>query len=521
MFDYVLFDLDGTLTDPKEGITKSVQYALKAFGIEEEDTDNLVPFIGPPLKDSFMEFYEFDEEKAEQAIEKYRERFKDTGIFENRIYDGIPELIRKLKGNRKKLAVASSKPAVFVERILEHFDIRRYFDVVVGSELDGTRTDKAEVVEEALRQLYGENPEDLEQKKRTTVMVGDRKFDIAGAKEQGLISVAVAYGYGKMDELRIAKPDYTVRSVEELEKLLLKDTKKEVKEAPMTKIWYVLFPALVFFFVREMGAYIGQFIILNLVGTLPDALVEKIIIWDETGTMIAGLTGNGSAIIAAIAFIITGIVCIKFFAKDDISKAEKAVKTRPVLAKTPAAYVCMLIAVPAMVLGLNYLFELLGITNMSEAYKQTSEMQYAAAIPLALVVNGLLAPVVEEIIFRGVVFNRLKINNKFITSVIISALVFGVYHQNIVQGAYAFLMGCIIAVLYEWFGHFYVPVAVHVVSNVLVYLLTVTGLAAAIGINWWLCIGFLAIGMGMLLCCKGMHQKVVKEFVSVEEQSAE
>lgn len=521
MFEYVLFDLDGTLTDPKEGITRCVQYALSACGIEEADTDNLVSFIGPLLKDSFMEFYGLDEEKAGFAIAKYRERFQDTGIFENRIYEGVPEMIRKLKGNRKKLAVASSKPTVFVERILEHFDIRRYFDVVVGSELDGRRSDKAEVVEEALRQLYGEEPEQAETKKHNTVMVGDRKFDVAGAKAQGIISAAVTYGYGKMDELRIAKPDYTVKSVEELEKLLLKDTKKEVKEPPMAKIWYVLFPALIFFFVREMGAYIGQFLILNLVGTLPETLVEKIIIWDETGTMIAGLTGNGSAIIAAIAFLITGIVCLKFFAKEDIVKAEKKIKSRPVLGKMPAAWAAMAVAVPAMVLGFNYLFELLGITNLSEAYKQTSEIQYAAAVPLALIVNGLIAPLVEEIIFRGVVYNRMKENNKLITSVIISALVFGVYHQNIVQGAYAFLMGCVIAVCYEWFGHFFVPVAVHMVSNILVYLLTITGISQVLPINWWIGIALLAVGMGMLLLCRKLYQKAFKAFVPDTEQKPE
>ena len=166
MNDYILFDLDGTLTDPKEGITKSVQYALSAFGIEVTNLDELEPFIGPPLKDSFMEFYGMDEPTALRAIEKYRERFQDKGLFENRLYDGVPELLRKLKGNHKKVAIASSKPTVFVERILEYFDIRRYFDVVVGSELDGTRTEKSEVVAEALRQLYGEesSPEDIAQK---------------------------------------------------------------------------------------------------------------------------------------------------------------------------------------------------------------------------------------------------------------------------------------------------------------------------------------------------------------------
>ena len=153
MFQYILFDLDGTLTDPKVGITKSVQYALQALGIEEPDLDKLEPFIGPPLKDSFMEFYGFNHEQTEIAVEKYRERFVVTGIFENEIYAGIAQMLANLHCAGKKLAIASSKPTVLVERILEHFAIQAYFDVVVGSEMDGTRSRKEEVVEEALRRL--------------------------------------------------------------------------------------------------------------------------------------------------------------------------------------------------------------------------------------------------------------------------------------------------------------------------------------------------------------------------------
>ena len=152
-FRYLLFDLDGTLTDPKEGITASVQYALRSFGIEEPDLDRLTPFIGPPLKDSFMEMYGFNEKQAEEAIEKYREWFRPTGIFQNAIYPGIREMLEKLKMQGKVLAVASSKPQVFVEQILHHFEIYDYFTVIVGSELDGKRGTKEEVVEEALRQL--------------------------------------------------------------------------------------------------------------------------------------------------------------------------------------------------------------------------------------------------------------------------------------------------------------------------------------------------------------------------------
>lgn len=499
MNDYLLFDLDGTLTDPKVGITTCVQYALASFGIEEPDLDKLTPFIGPPLKDSFVEFYGFDEAKAQAAVEKYRERFKDTGLFENEVYTGIPDMLRKLKGNRKKLAVASSKPTVFVERILEHFEIRRYFDVVVGSELDGTRTDKAEVIAEALRQLYGENAADMEQKKKNTVMIGDRKFDVEGAKAEGVVSVAVSYGYGSMEELKEARPDYIVRSVLELEMLLLRGSGKEVTEPPMAKLWFIIFPALVYYFVREMGFYVGSFAVVMLAQSLPAKLVEKIAIWEED--VLVGVTGNGSAIMAIIAFAIAGIVMWKFFAKEDIGKVEKDVKLKHSCLKSPLAYACMVIGTLGMALGLNYLYELLGITNKSEAYKQTAELQYAAAIPLGLLLNGFIAPVAEELVFRGVVYNRLKKHMTYLYAIVFSALAFGVYHQNWVQGSYAFIMGCIMAWLYESFGHFYVPVIVHIISNVSAYLLSATGAFAAIGINWMTCSIFLAIGIAALLYC--------------------
>ena len=128
MNQYLLFDLDGTLTDPKIGITTCVQYALKSFGIEEPDLDKLEPFIGPPLKDSFMEFYQMSEEEAEQAIAKYRERFREIGMFENEVYPGIHRMLRRLKQRGAKLAVASSKPEVFVKKILEHFRLIKYLD---------------------------------------------------------------------------------------------------------------------------------------------------------------------------------------------------------------------------------------------------------------------------------------------------------------------------------------------------------------------------------------------------------
>ena len=230
MFQYILFDLDGTLTDPKLGITTCVQYALNSLGIEEENLDKLEPFIGPPLLESFKEFYGFTHEQALKAQEKYRERFSVTGWQENELYPKVDTMLKTLSECGVKLAVASSKPEVFVEKILTHFGIRGYFTAVVGSELDGRRVNKDEVVLEALSQLGVINEADAEhylkekefvgEKRNDCAMVGDRKFDVEGAKAMKLTSVAVSYGYAQGDELALAGPDYVVDTVEELQKIL-------------------------------------------------------------------------------------------------------------------------------------------------------------------------------------------------------------------------------------------------------------------------------------------------------------
>ncbi len=209
-YTHAIFDLDGTLTDPKEGITKCVQYALKSFGIDEE-LDNLTCFIGPPLAEMFHTTYGVDGAKA---VEKYRERYRDIGIFENAVYDGVPELLRALKAAGVKVALATSKPEVFALRILEKYKIAEYFDVSVGSELDGRRTDKAEVVAEALRRLG--NPD-----KSGVIMIGDRSHDVIGAEKCGVGCIGVSFGYAAEGELKTAGAIKIADSVSELQKLLL------------------------------------------------------------------------------------------------------------------------------------------------------------------------------------------------------------------------------------------------------------------------------------------------------------
>lgn len=212
-YDVVLFDLDGTLTDPKEGITKSIQYSLKSFGIEE-DLDNLEQFIGPPLHDSFKDYYNFDDEKATKAVEKYREYFSDKGIFENKIYENIKEVLEVLYKNGKILLVATSKPTVFAETILEYFRIDKYFRYIAGSNLDGTRVNKNEVIEYVLELC---NVTDKEK----VIMVGDRKYDIIGANKVGIDSIGVLYGYGSIDEISTSNPTYIAENTLSIKDILI------------------------------------------------------------------------------------------------------------------------------------------------------------------------------------------------------------------------------------------------------------------------------------------------------------
>lgn len=220
MFRYCLFDLDGTLTDPREGITKSVQYGLKCIGIDEPDLKKLEIFIGPPLLDSYMGMYGLDEETARKAIAFYRERFAPIGIFENALFPEVPKMLESLKDKGIHLAVASSKPQTFVHQILKHFEIEEYFEVIVGSELDGRRTAKEEVVEEALR-LLGVLDMPDGQRFESCAMIGDRKFDIQGAKAFGLTGVGVRFGFAPEGELEAEGADYIADTIEELTDFLL------------------------------------------------------------------------------------------------------------------------------------------------------------------------------------------------------------------------------------------------------------------------------------------------------------
>ncbi len=208
----LLFDLDGTLTDPKDGITRSFQYALEKMGIREE-RENLLRVIGPPLWDSFMDFYGMNREEADRAVAFYRERFAEIGLFENEVIEGIPELLEELRTKGKTLAVATSKPTIYSVQILERFKLDKYFEEVVGSELDGSRVRKKDIIAHVL-QLTARPARD-------GVMIGDRKHDIEGARAHDMASIGVLFGYGSEEELHTSGADYLAASPSELRNLLL------------------------------------------------------------------------------------------------------------------------------------------------------------------------------------------------------------------------------------------------------------------------------------------------------------
>lgn len=215
---YILFDLDGTITDSQEGIKNSVEYALKYFGLEIPDRKKLDKYIGPPLRQSFMEYAGLTRELSHTAMIKYRDYYGPKGIFENRLYDGIPRLLSELKKAGKTIVLATSKPWIYAEIILEHFNIKQYFDYVAGSELNGVRTNKADVIAFALGK-YSIPPGD-------TVMVGDREHDIKGAKANNLKTIGVLYGFGTKEELVNAGADYLANMPEDILNIILKTKEK-------------------------------------------------------------------------------------------------------------------------------------------------------------------------------------------------------------------------------------------------------------------------------------------------------
>lgn len=213
-YTYLFFDLDGTLTDSQRGITRCVQIALEHFGINVQNTNDLLKFVGPPLRSSFREFYDLTDEQAETAVTIYNRHYNSEGLFENQPYPGIAEMLKQLTDLGCRLNIATSKPAELADKILAHFGLRSYFDNVYGGKPTGICSTKAGVITHALQCESVENP------KREALMIGDRKHDILGAQIAGIDSVGVLWGYGSQTELEQAHTTYMIQAPEELVHLL-------------------------------------------------------------------------------------------------------------------------------------------------------------------------------------------------------------------------------------------------------------------------------------------------------------
>lgn len=496
MKQYLLFDLDGTLTDPKVGITTCVQYALADFGIDEPDLDKLEPFIGPPLKDSFMEFYHMTDEQAQRAIEKYRERFQDTGIFENELYGGIHDLLRTLKAAGMHLAVASSKPTVYVERILRHFKLDSYFEVVLGSELNGERVKKSQVVLEVLRKFFGDKPIQQDE----VFVIGDRKYDIEAARAFHVESVGVAYGYGSMEELKEARADYIVKSVAELKKLLMRevDEKKRMDDVHqsqqpggggakpqnpgMKALWRVLLPYLLFLLMK-MAAGILMSTVMQFAARVPG--------WEKYIQVVNGetisLTGLAGIIAQIFSYAAAGFIVYKY-ARPMIRERAEEMKLTHLKPEPVQKYVILAALVMAVTVGFDSLANMLGLANTRQAYLQMHGTPYDVPILLGLISFGFVTPLAEEIMFRGILYNGIR---KFMSPkmALFMSAIFYAYSQGYnAQMIYACVMGILAVYAYEYFGDFRIAVAVHMVGNLTLYLTNYTILSQTPVYSWPSCI---------------------------------
>lgn len=493
MSQVILFDLDGTLTESGEGIINCVQYALEKLGKKEEHPENLQCFIGPPLKEQFMKYAGLSEEEGEKAVVYYRERYTTTGIFENRLYPKIPELLDLLKINNKILAVASSKPEVYVKQILEHFQIADYFTAIVGSELDGRRTEKAEVIEEALRRMH------LEEERDKVLMVGDRSHDVQGAISCGLQCIGVAYGYGSREELEKAGAVYIADSVEDLgilaspndeettenvesvrniipdrekvKKSEIPETRKlekEEKEMPEPakkkekfrystagQIWRLIYPFLIHY-----GATLLATIALYLVYLIQAGGLQ------ETASAGQRLI-NSTLYVTLIGDLTAAIILYLFYRKDQMRRKEGFSGTgKAFVWAPPVIWFSVIILAIATGQFLNDLINGLHLNDLFTGYSEVSEQAFSGQpVGLMILVVGIIGPICEELMFRGIVFHRLKDWVKPQAAIVISALLFGIYHGNVVQFFYATCMGVMLAIIYDKTGTLWISIVAHIAAN--------------------------------------------------------
>ncbi len=490
----ILFDLDGTLTDSAPGITACVQYALEKMGKPEENAEALRCFVGPPLKDQFMSYAGFTEEEATEAVRYYRERYTKSGMYENSLYPGVEELLAFLKDRGCVLAVASSKPEQFVRQILEHFHLTGYFREIVGAGMDEKRTTKAEVIEEALKRL------DMTSSRQDVVMVGDRSYDIIGAHECGIQCIGVGYGYGSMEELIKAGVTYVADSVEELEilaenggeepqveirsidvtemsreqeKLKKREKRRKKREAEekaeneqyplqesvLKKLWRIAYPVLTYFGITNLISVVATMAMM-FIGMIVLGIRSQQDLTDLAMQQVMAITGLGGLV---------SIPILTLFLKQD---QKRRVSGQYEYHKAPERKISPQIVLGMILMGmglsqvLNDLILLSGLNDVFPGYSQLGEQIYTGQSPiLMLTVAVIIAPIAEELVFRGLVQMRIRDYLGPIAGIVISAICFGIYHGNMIQFIYASILGLFLSFGMEKSQTVLVPIVGHMVAN--------------------------------------------------------
>ena len=410
MYKVILFDLDGTLTESGEGITKSVQYALERIGKPEPDLEKLKVFIGPPLMEMFMQYAQIDEATAKQAVEIYRERYSVTGIFENAVYPGIENMLAQLEKKGYILAVASSKPEVYVRQILDHFGLTRYFTEIGGSELNGRRTNKTEVIEDVLKRL------NMDKHRDQVIMVGDKEHDVYGARKAGLECIAVSFGYGTEEELKQAKG----------------------------------YPAGIHFGISQIVA-----------GT-------ALAVFARTAENSAETYYNYTIFLTGLTGILAMIPALYFYRRDKVRRIASGLI--PAQKKVPLSIsetVLLLLAGAGFAQYGNFLMAILQSFINSTTYQESmTRITEGKSLLMMIFWMGIIAPAAEEMIFRWLIYLRLRDWLKMPVAAVISGLIFGIYHGNIVQGIYASILGTAFAWILEMSGNIYSSMLLHMGANI-------------------------------------------------------
>lgn len=519
MWNTVLLDLDGTLADTGPGVTRSAQYALaREFGIRVENEHDLDSFVGPPLKQSFMDYAHVTSAEADRAIMRYRERYAAKGIFECTLYDGIRDLLARICAEGMRVAVASSKPTDYCVRILRYFGIEHYFSAVVGSEMDGSRVRKAEVIEEALRQLHMEN------RRSEVVMVGDRSYDVAGAKEAGVGSVGAAWGYGSRAELEEAWPDCITDNVTELRNVLIGQYRDGLRgftqeqdqygngayrqdasgaaygqdaygqdqaafrQSPygqppdglhaknqdgsvIFRLWRIVYPLLLDVLISNAVAFIVLFIAtFSYSLSTSDPYAAFNVVYDIYDSQVLLITGIADAVMVPVFWILL---------KNDENQRRMRQRTDRLLGKKGlGAAIVLKVLLLTFALGevLNFLISIFDLPS-NATYEALNESIVSSAPPVLILVVCIVGPISEEILFRGVIYRRARDYTGIWGGAIISALLFGLAHGNWIQGVFAFLFGILLALLYEHYGTLKITVAAHIFNNTLASFADLSGMS--------------------------------------------